>query len=286
MSPGNLPKNIIEVYRQKYSEDRKRLTDFIQETFILNPVIISVFRKIGWFVYQPYKWFFIVPLLLVSTLVLSIITILTALVTSAKTAGNLAVFWARLNSYFTPMSVKVKAYDNIDKHQSYIIVANHLSLYDIYVLYGWLGIDIRWVMKKELRKVPFLGFACKILDHIYIDRSSSQMAIESINKAKEKIKNGTSVIFFPEGTRSCDSRLQPFKKGAFKLAVDLGLPVLPVTINNTHRILGKGTMNLMPGTAEMIVHKPIDTSELDRHGINDLAEKARQAIQSELKNGY
>ena len=82
------------------------------------------------------------------------------------------------------MSVNVEGLENIDPNQFYVIVANHLNLYDIYVLYGWIGIDIRWVKKQELRKVPIIGFFCKTLEHIYIDRSSSEKAIKSINKAK------------------------------------------------------------------------------------------------------
>ncbi len=282
MPLDNVPKNIIETYWKKYSDDRKRISESIREALIVNKFIISILREIGWVIYQPYKWLFVIPFLGISTIVFGIFAIITSIVINPVAGGKFAVLWAKLNSYFTPMSVNVEGLENIDENQSYVIVANHLSLYDIYVLYGWIGIDIRWVMKKELRKVPIIGFVCKTLQHIYIDRSSSEKAIESINKAKEKICNGTSVIFFPEGTRSCDFILQPFKKGAFKLAIDLGLPVLPVTINGTHKILSKGSTNLMPGTAEMIIHKVIDTSDYNGNTINDLIKKSRDVVKSRL----
>lgn len=282
MSLENIPKNIIETYWKKYSDDRKRISDSIRETFIFNDLTLSIFREIGWLVYQPYKWLFIVPFLVISTIIISSLAIITSIVINPVAGGKFAVLWARINSYFTPMSVNVEGLENIDKNQSYIIVANHLSLYDIYVLYGWIGIDIRWVMKKELRKVPVIGLVCKVLEHVYIDRSSSSKAIETINKAKEKICNGTSIIFFPEGTRSDDFKLQSFKKGAFKLAIDLDLPVLPVTINGTHKILGKGTLNLMPGTVGMVVHEPINTSDYDDETIGKLVKKSRDVIKSKL----
>lgn len=276
------PKNIFETYWKKYSDDRKRISESLKDSFLFNKVILSILRETAWFIYQPYKWLFVVPFLIVSTVIIGILTILTAVIFNPVAGGKFAVLWAKLNSYFTPMSVNVKGHENIDPEQSYVIVANHLSMYDIYVLYGWLGIDFRWVMKQELRKVPVIGLVCKTLEHIYIDRSSSEKAIESINRAKEKICNGTSIVFFPEGTRSPDARLQKFKKGAFKLAVDLDLPVLPVTINNTHKVLGKGTLNLMPGTAELIIHEPIDTSDYDETTLADLVKKSRKVVKSGL----
>jgi 1-acyl-sn-glycerol-3-phosphate acyltransferase len=163
------PKNIIETYWKKYSDDRKRISESLKDTFLFNKVTISILREIAWSLYQPYKWLFVVPFLLVSTIVIGTLTILTSVIFSPVAGGKFAALWARLNSYFTPMSVNVKGHENISPKQSYVIVANHLSLYDIYVLYGWLGIDFRWVMKKELRKVPVLGLVCQTLEHIYID---------------------------------------------------------------------------------------------------------------------
>ena len=97
----------------------------------------------------------------------------------------------------TPVFVGAVGKENIAAGQSYVIVANHQSIYDIVVLYGWLGVDFRWIMKKELRKVPGLGIACEKIGHIFIDRSHSKKAMESLNEAKGKLRNGTSLIFFP-----------------------------------------------------------------------------------------
>ena len=95
------------------------------------------------------------------------------------------------------MSVNVTGRENIDPQQSYVVVANHQSLYDVFVLYGFLGIDFKWVMKQEMRSVPGLGIGCERMGHIFVDRSNVQAAMASIKAAESKIRNGTSVVFFP-----------------------------------------------------------------------------------------
>jgi len=135
----------------------------------------------------------------------------------------------------TPVVVFLKGKENIQDQTSYVIVANHQTGWDIFLLYGFLPIDFKWMMKKELRKVPWIGYASEKVGHVFIDRSSLRAAMRSLTEAKQKLVNGTSVLMFPEGTRSGQKEMKPFKKGAFKLAVELGLDVLPVTIVNTIR---------------------------------------------------
>jgi 1-acyl-sn-glycerol-3-phosphate acyltransferase len=181
------------------------------------------------------------------------------------------------------MQVKVSGRQLIDNKQSYVIISNHQSLYDIFLIYGWLGVDIKWVMKKELAKIPGIGFGSKKVGHIFLDRSNSRVALESLNEAKRKLINGTSVVIFPEGTRSQTGQLGPFKKGAFKLALDLGLPILPVTISGTRNILPTGTVDLMPGKATMLIHKPIEIKNQTEESLKDLLIVARDIIAAPLK---
>jgi len=181
------------------------------------------------------------------------------------------------------MLVNVRGREHVDKTQSYVIVSNHQSQYDIFVLYGWLGIDFKWVMKQELRKVPALGTACAKIGHIFIDRSKTEAALRSLNDAKSKIVNGTSVIFFPEGTRSRNRELGRFKKGAFRMALELGVPILPVTISGTREILPTQSTALFPGRATMTIHLPIEVSDYDRKNIPALIEKTRKIIDSVLR---
>lgn len=240
-------------------------------------------KKVLRIIYQPYKWLIFVPYLSISTIFFGSLTVLLAFLTDPRTTSFICgTIWARLNGYLTPMSVKVQGRSNIEKTQSYVIVANHQSQYDIFVIYGWLGIDFKWVMKQELRKVPGIGIGCEKVGHIFIDRSNHEKALASLHAAKEKIVNGTSVIFFPEGTRSKDGAVGNFKKGAFKMAMDLKLPVLPITIIGTKEILPSKTIDLFPGKAMMIIHKPIDTSEYTETTLDELVDKAHRVIESGL----
>lgn len=240
-------------------------------------------KKVLHILYQPYKWFIFIPYLIISTLFFGSLTVVMVYITNPKiTSFVCGTIWARLNSYLTPMLVTVYGRDNIVKTQSYVIVSNHQSQYDIFVLYGWLGVDFKWVMKQELRKIPGIGIGCEKVGHIFIDRSNHESALASLHAAKEKIVNGTSVIFFPEGTRSKDGSLGSFKKGAFKMAIGLELPVLPITIIGTKDILPSNTFNLFPGKARMVIHKPIDTARYNDHTLQELMTRTHTVIESGL----
>jgi 1-acyl-sn-glycerol-3-phosphate acyltransferase len=240
-------------------------------------------RKILFILYQPYKWLVYLPFLIVSTLIFgTIATILSTLVNPKIGSYIGGAIWSRLNGFMTPVFVKVIGKENIDKKQSYAIVSNHQSHYDIFVLYGWIGIDFKWVLKQELRKIPGLGIGCEKIGHIFIDRSNHEKAIASINSAKKKIINGTSVLFFPEGTRSTTGKMGDFKKGAFIFAIDIGIPLLPVTLINTGKILPPHTLNLLPGRAKMIIHQKIEVTGYTAENIGELMRRTREAIQSGL----
>jgi 1-acyl-sn-glycerol-3-phosphate acyltransferase len=241
-------------------------------------------KKFLWLLYQPYKWCIFIPILGFSTLILGTVAIILMNFMKPKTVSFLCgVTWAKINSYLTPVFVKVIGRENINKKKSYVIVSNHQSQYDILVIYGWLLQDIKWVMKKELRKIPVFGKACEKLEHIYIDRSDHASAVESLENAKKKIINGTSAMFFPEGTRSRDGSLLPFKKGAFKMAIDLGVPMLPITITGTKNVLPAKTLNLFPGRVKMIIHKPVEIWDYNDENKTDLMEKVKNIITSGLE---
>jgi 1-acyl-sn-glycerol-3-phosphate acyltransferase len=232
--------------------------------------------------FQIYKYLIVLPLFGLSTVVLVPIGLIVLIISNDKIASRVAVAWARFNSTITPMLVRVVGNDKINRQQSYVIVANHQSLYDILVLYGWMPVDFKWVMKAELRNSPFIGYFCHKIGHIFVDRSNPEAAQASINSAKNKITNGTSIIFFPEGTWSKNGRLLNFKMGAFKLAAELRLPVLPVTIINTNNILPGDTLDLFPGRAKLVIHDPIRIEDFDNHNLNELATRAKNSIQNGL----
>lgn len=211
-----------------------------------------------YWLYQPYKWLILIPLFFLDTLFFTILIFIVS-----PFSHNLAfyggVWWAKVMQWLTPMPVKVIGKEIIQKGQSYVIVSNHQSGADIVAIYGSIGIQFRWILKKELRNAPLLGIACEKMQHIFIDRSSARAAYRSIQKAKEILSGGLSVVIFPEGTRSKTGQMGTFKHGAFKMAFELGLPILPITLNGTHNVMSGGLETLKYGKAEMIIHEPIDT---------------------------
>ncbi|MBN1882309.1 MAG: 1-acylglycerol-3-phosphate O-acyltransferase [Deltaproteobacteria bacterium] len=238
-------------------------------------------KRLLYIMYQPYKFLIFTPFLIFSTLGFgSLAVILLFIGFSPRFVSDLCgARWSRLNSLMTPMFVSVQGRENIDPEQSYVIASNHQSHYDIFVLYGWLGVDFKWVMKQELRKVIALGIACEKLGHIFIDRSNKKAALESLNEAKKKITGGTSVLFFPEGTRSGSEEMGDFKKGAFRMALDLNIPVLPITILGTGMILPPKTRRLFPGRAKLIIHPPIPIEDFDTENTDELMDVTRAVIQ-------
>lgn len=240
-------------------------------------------RRWWWWPYQLWKYLVVLPVAVTTTLVgAAIVVVLVPLIDKSTLSRVIAGSWARICAWITPMRVTVVGREHVDPDQSYVVVSNHQSLFDILVLYGWLGLDIRWVMKKELRSVPGLGLACQILGHIYIDRSDHEAAVASINAAKERISGGTSVVFFPEGTRSDDGRLKRFKKGAFRFAVDTGLPILPVTVDGARDVLPARRYDLRPGRARLVIHPPIPVAGGAPSDLTELIDRARRAIASAL----
>lgn len=241
-------------------------------------------KKFFHILYQPYKWLVFFPLFVVSTCFLVLIGIIVLVFFDDYMANRTTgVWWARVIGFITPMKVEVYGRDHIKKHQSYIIVSNHQSMYDVVVLYGWLGIDLKWVIKKELRAVPIIGFAAEKGGNIFIDRSDPKAAYESLRQAKNRIMNRSSLIILPEGTRSRSGGVGEFKKGAFRLAQELQLPILPVTVMNTGNILPPKTLRLFPGKAIMKIHAPIDVASFDGASSDILAAKVRDIIRSGLE---
>jgi 1-acyl-sn-glycerol-3-phosphate acyltransferase len=234
--------------------------------------------------YQPYKWLVYIPFFFLSTVIFGSIAAAMAFLFNDKVASYVGgVVWARLNAWMTPIFVKVSGRENVDIEQSYVVIANHQSAFDIFVLYGFLKIDFKWVMKHELRKLPGIGIGCEKVGHIFIDRRDHESAIKSLMVAKEKIINGTSVVFFPEGTRSPDGTIRAFKKGAFKMALALDLPILPVTIVGTKDILPNKTLDLFPGNVQMKIHEPISVKEYSDHNINELIKKSREIMVKDIR---
>jgi 1-acyl-sn-glycerol-3-phosphate acyltransferase len=242
-----------------------------------------ILKKFLYIIYQPYKWIFLIPFILLNSVFFGIMAVVLSSLFNQRIGSYYGgVVWSRFNSLITPMIVRVEGKEHISENISYVIISNHLSIYDIFLIYGWLGIDIKWIMKKELRKVPGVGFGSRKVGHIFLDRSNSRIAVESLNEAKRKLVSGTSVVIFPEGTRSVNGKMGSYKRGAFKLALDLGLPILPLTLIGTNKILPTNTLDIFPGKVTMIIHEPIDISKYNEEHIKTLMDDARKVIEKSL----
>ena len=238
-------------------------------------------RKVLRWLYLPYCWLVVVPWLALTTIVLGILAVLISLV-SPRAAFHCGTLWAwcvcRLNWNW----VNVKGRGNARKDQSYIIMANHQSQFDILSFYGHWGRQFRWVMKESLRKVPGIGWYCSAGGHVFIDRTDREKAIASLNAASSLLAGGISVMFFPEGTRSRAGRLKAFKKGGFMMALQMGLPILPVSISGSRHVLPAGGFISLPGHITITIHEPVDTADYSEESVQDLISEVRNRIATGL----
>jgi len=221
---------------------------------------------------------------ILATIVLFIpITLAATFSSTGNLAFNLSKLWAWTLLIATRVRTRIVGKEKIKKGQTYIIISNHQSQFDILALVTRLGIQFRWIIKKELLKIPLFGYALLASRNIFIDRSNTKESIESINRGMKRLPKGTSIMVFAEGTRSPDGKIHPFKKGGFVLAIDYGLPILPITINGSRKVLPKGSVVFTPGEIEVIVGDPIDTRGYTRESLPELMERTRQVIVSSFK---
>lgn len=195
-------------------------------------------------------------------------------------------WWSRFTCWLALCFVKTRGRENLDPHKSYIFVANHQGAFDIFVVYGFLNQNIKWMQKQSLRKIPFVGFASEKAGHVFVDNTNAATRTASIRKAKEQIVNGVSMVIFPEGARTHDGRMGHFKRGAYHIAVDMKLPVVPLTINGPFDVLKRNTLRLRPSKMELIIHKPIDTEGLKESDIPELIDRTRTIIHEALWDKY
>jgi len=190
----------------------------------------------------------------------------------------IARIWGRSILMGSRVHVCVKGLSNIEPEKSYVYMANHQSNFDIPVLLGYLPVQFRWLAKAELFKIPVFGRAMLGAGYIKIDRFNRKSAFESLKEAAQRMKNGLSVMIFPEGTRSRDGSIRQFKKGGFVLAINSGVPIVPIVLRGTWPIMAKSSLRINRGDVEMEIGEPIDTSGYAMETKVDLMEKVRTVI--------
>jgi 1-acyl-sn-glycerol-3-phosphate acyltransferase len=235
--------------------------------------------------YSVYIWVFFVPVFLLLTVLTALITLGGCLLGGERIfAYYPGMLWSRAACCLALCPVKVRGREHIGRKQSYVFVSNHQGAFDIFLIYGFLGVPVKWMMKAGLRKIPFVGAACRAAGFIFVDHSTPKAAARSVKEAEQSIRKGASVAIFPEGSRTHTGRMGRFKKGAFQIAADLGLPVIPITLNGPYRVLPSGSFQPVRHRMEMTIHPPVPTegTEAGHKGLEQLAVQTRQIIASAL----
>jgi 1-acyl-sn-glycerol-3-phosphate acyltransferase len=172
--------------------------------------------------------------------------------------------------------------ERLDPAQTYLFTPNHQSLIDVAIFWICLGRNVAYLAKKELVKNPVLRYGFPVIGVVTVDRSNRTAAVNSARLATENLRRGKSYVVYPEGTRSPDGRLLPFKKGAFIMAIDAGVPIVPVTISGGTAVMPKGKMTVLPATIGITIHEPIPVEGYSRENLSGLIERTRAKIESAL----
>lgn len=241
----------------------------------------------GKIVYRVYQLCIALPILLVLTLLTALTTIVGSFIGSAHFWGYYpGKIWSQLICRILLLPIKVNNNQLVKTNQSYIFVANHQGSFDIFLIYGFLGRNFKWMMKKSLRSIPFVGKACQSAGHIFVDKSGPKKIQETIEQARHTLIDGTSLVVFPEGSRTFNGKMKPFKKGAFQLADELQLPIVPLTIDGSFEVLPRTGGFIRRHRMILTMHDPIYPQGQGPEDIKITMEKAYSAVQSRLPECY
>lgn len=235
-----------------------------------------------------YQWLVFIPVLVFSSIATAITVMVGCTFGNNKFWGYIPPkYWSKIICLTALCKIRVKPNNKLKSGQSYVFVANHQSAFDIFLTYGYLGHNIKWVQKYELRKIPFVGKASEIAGHVFVDSSNPKAMARTIEMAEKELKRGTSLVIFPEGARTYTGKMTRFKKGAYIIAAQMQLPIVPITLNGPYDVLkihGRRIKFCMP--MEITVHDPIETKGMTEEDIPNLIKESREAIESALWDKY
>lgn len=237
------------------------------------------------YLYRIYQLFIAAPLVALLTLLTTLLTTLGCVLGNGHFWGYYpGKCWSWLTIRILLLPVKVEGREHLDKKQSYVFVSNHQGAFDIFLIYGFLGRNFKWMMKYQLRKMPFIGMACQAAHHIFVDKRGTAKIKQTYLEARQTLKDGMSLVVFPEGARTFTGHMGDFKRGAYMLASDLQLPVVPLTIN--------GSFQVMPRMRDMkwvqwhpltlTIHEPIPPKEQSPENITATLQESYQVIMNAL----
>lgn len=234
-----------------------------------------------------YQWIIFMPLFILITLITALLVTIMAPVFGSKFWGYYPPhWWSRITCWLALCPVSTKGHEQLDPRQSYIFIANHQGAFDIFLIYGFLNQNIKWIQKQSLRRLPLVGFASQKAGHVFVDNANLATLGATIERAKEQIADGVSMVIFPEGARTLTGKMGRFKRGAYHIAYDMKLPVVPLTINGPYDVLKRNTFHLKPGRLELVIHAPIPTDKLTEADIPALRDRTRDVIHSALWDKY
>lgn len=238
--------------------------------------------------YKLYQLIIALPILLVATILTALFTIVGGVFNAHFWGYYPGKLWSRLICRVLLLPIRVEGREHIDHKQSYVFVANHQGPMDIFLIYGYLGRNFKWMMKKALRRIPLVGYACYKARHIFVDKSGPKAIKETIGNARQTLQGGTSLVVFPEGSRTFTGHMGVFRKGAFQLADELQLPVVPVTIDGSFDVLTRmaGFNFVHRHPMRLVIHKPIYPSSHSPESIKDTMNAAYREIMSALPEKY
>ena len=239
--------------------------------------------------YKIYQFCIVLPIGLLLTVLTALVTSLGSWLASAHFWGYYpGKIWSWLICRLLLLPIHVEGREYLDVKQSYVFVANHQGPMDIFLIYGFLGRNFKWMMKKALRKTPFVGYACEKARHIFVDKSGPKKIQETYDKARHTLQGGTSLVVFPEGSRTFTGHMGIFRKGAFQLADELQLPVVPITIDGSFDVLtrmaGFNFVNWHP--MKLIIHKPIFPKGKGPEFVKDTLAESYDIIMADLPEKY
>jgi 1-acyl-sn-glycerol-3-phosphate acyltransferase len=232
---------------------------------------------------KPFHWwrtvFYLIPAVSVYTIVLGTTSLFSTLFDrTGNFAHRCARAWASLILKTTGVRVSVKGLEHLEPGRSYVFAANHQSIYDIPIVFTSIPFQLRIVAKESLGRIPFMGWHLHRAGHLLVDRRNPGPDI--VQKMRRLVGESSSLIVFPEGTRSRDGAVGRFKKGSFLVAMDAGLPVVPVSITNSRNVMRKGDLMVCPGEVEVTIHPPVPTAGVSRDDVLAFAERVRTAVAS------
>ncbi len=232
--------------------------------------------------YILYQYLFAMPLLALLTIFTAIFTICCFPWRNAEFVHKEQQFWSRMCYWMMFIPVSVDGIEHIQPNQSYVFVSNHQSMYDVWLIYGWLPVVFKWLMKAEIRRIPFVGTACKAAGHIFVERRKAKASLDSLKEIEKQLTNGVCTVIFPEGTRTMNGEVGRFKRGAFQIALDLGLPVIPLSLDGCFEVMPKGQPYVTRHPVHMHIGEPIDLKQFEDP--DQAIEAVRKAVITGRKN--